>query len=138
MAVFLCAVDLYRRLLGTGRSQDGPSVWRGAWLAVGVLLGWVLLLDTFALFPVSLYASGFSAAAPAVVLLLAMLPWVLHGGPVRRHSTSMLVVVALAGYVVLRLPTGNVWDALLDPWLWLYLHAQGVSTIVSKRRSMQP
>jgi hypothetical protein len=25
-------------------------------------------------------------------------------------------------HVVLRLPSGNVWDALLDPWLWIVLH----------------
>jgi hypothetical protein len=25
-------------------------------------------------------------------------------------------------FVLLRLPTGNVWDAVLDPWLWLGLH----------------
>jgi len=25
-------------------------------------------------------------------------------------------------YVLTRLPTGNVWDALLDPLLWIYLH----------------
>jgi hypothetical protein len=29
----------------------------------------------------------------------------------------------LALFVLLRLPTGNVWDALLDPWLWLLLQA---------------
>jgi hypothetical protein len=27
--------------------------------------------------------------------------------------------LALLLFVVLRLPTGNVWDAVVDPWLWL-------------------
>jgi hypothetical protein len=29
-------------------------------------------------------------------------------------------VVALV-FVVWRLPSGNVWDAILDPWAWLVL-----------------
>jgi hypothetical protein len=33
-------------------------------------------------------------------------------------------VVVLAAYVLLRLPTGNVWDAVLDPFVWLALHVQ--------------
>jgi hypothetical protein len=33
-------------------------------------------------------------------------------------------VAVLAVYVLLRLPTGNVWDALLDPFVWLALHVQ--------------
>jgi hypothetical protein len=24
--------------------------------------------------------------------------------------------------VLTRLPTGNMWDAMLDPFLWIYLH----------------
>jgi hypothetical protein len=30
--------------------------------------------------------------------------------------------VALMVFVLWRLPTGNVWDAVLDPWLWVALH----------------
>jgi hypothetical protein len=37
-------------------------------------------------------------------------------------------------FVSLRLPTGNLWDALLDPWLWLLLHAILLRRILSKRR----
>jgi hypothetical protein len=33
----------------------------------------------------------------------------------------VLLVGVLLVHVVLRLPTGNVWDALLDPWLWAAL-----------------
>ena len=31
--------------------------------------------------------------------------------------------VALALFVLLRLPTGSAFDAVLDPWLWVALHA---------------
>jgi hypothetical protein len=94
-----------------------------AWL--GVLLGWALVLDTLnywpAFFNPQLYALGFESAglwavlaALALVLLWGQVPmrWVLSMGAV------------LTAYVLLRLPTGNVWDALLDPFVWLALHVQ--------------
>jgi len=28
--------------------------------------------------------------------------------------------------VLLRLPNGNLWDAVLDPWLWAGLHLVGL------------
>jgi hypothetical protein len=37
-------------------------------------------------------------------------------------SEIPLVAMAVMAFVVLRLPTGNAWDALLDPWLWVALH----------------
>ena len=87
----------------------------------GVVLGWVLLLDTFALWPFSLYAFGFSPAAVLVVALCAVAPWVMS----QVKNTWGMPLVLLGGvllvHVVLRLPTGNVWDALLDPWLWAAL-----------------
>jgi hypothetical protein len=33
-------------------------------------------------------------------------------------------LVVLTAYALLRLPTGNVWDAVLDPFVWLALHVQ--------------
>lgn len=102
-----------------------PATWRHAALAGGVL-GWLLLLDTFALLPVpvSLYGLGFSPAALALLAPLSFLPWVLgvggaSGRPVRQLSA--LLAGVLLGHVLLRLPNGNLWNALLDPWLWLWL-----------------
>lgn len=84
-----------------------------------VLLGWALLLDTFALVPGSLYAWGFAPLTLGVLVLLGLLPWLRRGD----LGLPILWSAALALYVVLRLPTGNVWDALLDPWLWILLQA---------------
>ena len=97
------------------------------WALVPVLWGWALLLDTFALWPVSLYALGFAPLTLAVLVLLGLLPWLLRGA----GSASMLLTAALVCYVGLRLPSGNVWDALLDPWLWLLLQ---LDWLRSKRR----
>lgn len=94
-----------------------------AWM--GVLLGWALVADTLNYWPAwfdpQLYALGFMSAglwlvlaATAVVLL-----WV---QPPKRWVLSLVAV--LAAYALLRLPTGNVWDAVLDPFVWLALHVQ--------------
>ena len=81
-------------------------------------LGWVLLFDLIAWLPVSVYAWGFSAAAVAVAALIALLPWVLGRGSARLSLPLLAVLL----FVLTRLPTGNLWDALLDPWLWFALH----------------
>jgi len=83
---------------------------------IGVVLGWVLLLDTLALLPVSIYAWGFNSAAVASVAVCAALLWVALGS-----VGSALPLLVLTLFVFSRLPTGNLWDALLDPWLWLAL-----------------
>ena len=83
---------------------------------IGVVLGWVLLLDTLALLPVSIYAWGFNSAAVAAVAVCAALLWVALGS-----VGSALPLLVLTLFVLSRLPTGNLWDALLDPWLWLAL-----------------
>lgn len=91
--------------------------------AMGVLLGWALLLDSFAVLPVQLYARGFSPAVLGLVVLVALLPWALSRKEPRVGPWAAHLVVPLAAlaFVVWRLPTGNVWDALLDPWAWFVL-----------------
>lgn len=132
VTVLLCAGLLWERWAGaptaaTPQHAAVPVAAHGRILALavlGVLLGWALLLDTFAVLPVQVYAWGFSPAAPGLALLAALLPWVLDrkSAPVRDFR-CWLAPAALLVLVVWRLPTGNVWDALLDPWLWLMLHA---------------
>jgi hypothetical protein len=92
----------------------------GVWVAMGIAAGWLLLLDTFALLPgVQLYAWGFGPVAPAVLLLVAALPWVMSG----TRAIVWLGAVALAAiFMGLHLPSGNAWDAVIDPWLWAALH----------------
>ena len=85
------------------------------------LLGWLLTVDTLNLWPltwdVSLYAWGFSA--PSLWLcagLVAVLAW-RHQGPWVWHSIAVLAL-----YALLRWPSGNVWDAWLDPAVWIVSH----------------
>jgi hypothetical protein len=84
---------------------------------LGILLGWVLLLDTLAFWPRSVYALGFGAGTVwGVALLLALLAWRWQGLAVWVLCAVLLV------FAMSRLPSGNVWDALLDPLLWAGLH----------------
>ena len=89
---------------------------------LGVLIGWALLLDTLALLPVQLYAWGFSPVGAVLVLLLGLTPWLLMARAPGSGLGAGVVLVAVLLFVLLRLPSGNVWDAVLDPWLWLALH----------------
>jgi hypothetical protein len=102
-------------------SSAQRSPWLYRYAVLGVVLGCLLLLDTFAYLPVSLYAWGFSPLAYALGLLLALVPWVL-GVRLSQTAPSPALLFVLAVFGFTRWPTGNVWDAVLDPWLFLGLH----------------
>ena len=87
-----------------------------AW--AGVVLGYLLLLDTLALLPFQMYAWGFSPLALACALVVSCLPWVAG----MRGPLSWTTPLALLLFALTRLPTGNLWDALLDPITWVALH----------------
>jgi hypothetical protein len=115
--------------------QDGLRAWAAVYVGAGVLLGWILLFDTFALLPVPVYAWGFGSAAFLLVCALALLPWVMAGAGAWRASGVWQVGVAVALFGVSRWPSGNVWDAVLDPWLWLVLNVYALRTAVRSWRS---
>lgn len=118
----LCGWLLWRFLMAPARPALPPRA-GGFLVAVGIVLGWLLLLDTFAVWPVSFYAWGFSPVVTSVLALLACIPWLLGGA---RTRLSWVGLVLLLTFVLLRLPTGNLWDAVLDPWLWGGLHLGGL------------
>lgn len=126
MSTLLAALCLARWLRAPTPVPLGAE-WRRAWVGLslaGMALGWLLLLDTFAVLPISnsFYAWGFSPAALGVAAVLAALPWLLRGQPGPAMRVSGLLASVLVLYVTLRLPNGNLWSALLDPWLWVALH----------------
>ena len=89
------------------------------WLAV--LLGWLLLLDLMALLPVALYGWGFGTPALAAVCVLLLASWLRWGAEPAPRPWLALAAVVLLLFVLTRWPSGNLWDALLDPLLWLGL-----------------
>ena len=113
-----CWVDV---LQGQPPTRTTPT----AVALTGVVLGWMLVLDTLnywpAFFNPQLYALGFESAGLWLVLALTAAVWWWAQVSTRW---ALSAVAVLAVYVWLRLPTGNVWDALLDPFVWLALHVQ--------------
>lgn len=120
VTALLCAWWLLQQLRPAAGPLEASRAWRGA-EAAGIGLGWLLLLDTFAVLPFPLYAWGFSPLVLGVAALLAGGPWLLAAAPRPVPGVSWLLGGALLLHGLLRLPTGNLWDALLDPWLWGWL-----------------
>jgi hypothetical protein len=107
-------------------------------LMLGLLLGYGLVFDTFHIWPTEwlrlsflLYAWGFEAST----LLLISTLWVVwgllprqQGGLLQEAWLRVCLSVWLSGLLVLLVfaglhePTGNLWDALLDPLVWVACH----------------
>lgn len=131
--VLVCDALLRGRFFSTraGISINAPRNRTALALAsAGILAGWALLLDTLALLPVQLYAWGFSPAAVGLVFVAALVPWVAGAGAQATGGSGRWVVpVSVLVFTALRLPSGNVWDAVLDPWLWLGMHVYVAGTL---------
>jgi hypothetical protein len=131
--VLLCDALLRARFFSTRSgipSRANPHRATLALAVAGVLAGWALLLDTFALLPLQLYAWGFSSAAVGALLVVSLLPWLVVSTAHPTRSLRLWIApVAVVVFVASRLPSGNVWDAVLDPWLWLALHVYVVRAV---------
>ena len=110
------------------QGQTGPGAWQ-VLAGAGVVLGWVLLADMLAGWPVSIYAWGFSPAALACAWTLVALFWLVWGARRGGHRAMALMALVLLLFVTTRLPSGNVWDAVLDPWLWIALQVHALRRI---------
>lgn len=112
----LCLAKLLTAWQGSSRQRmmtPGPAF-------LVALAGIAVYLDAVGLLSVGFYYWGFSAlAAPMVALLLALAATVAAvRGSLPMHALALVMAMTL--FAVLRLPTGNLWDALLDPLLWTW------------------
>lgn len=102
--------------------------WPRAVLLLALALGWALALDTFAILPVQLYALGYSSTGALFGLIVATSFWGLaryqasQQGKQQVSALAVILLIAVAIHALTRLPSGNVWDAMLDPWLWIAAH----------------
>lgn len=125
--VGICSYVMAELLLSTRGQPSGLTLVSSQiraleWLALaGMVLGWLLLLDTLALLPFPIYNWGFSPAAMAAMALLAVLPWLVRPLLPGAQLVTLLALLALTLYALTRLPDGNLWDALMDPLLWVAL-----------------
>ena len=84
------------------------------------VLGVVLYVEAMGLLPLGVYYWGFGQqGAPLLALAMGVLcvAAILRG---RARKPDLAVLLAITLYSVLRLPTGNLWDALLDPMLFVW------------------
>lgn len=127
VSVAICVYVVFRFLASTPGRPEALALTASqhqslAWLAlVGIALGWLLLLDTLALLPWQIYRWGFSAVADACVMLLGLLPWIVRPASSGARLVSGMMMLVVAVFTLTHLPDGNLWDALLDPLLWLVL-----------------
>jgi len=136
-AVLLAAWGLRVRLWpGAARARADASPVYLLMLLCAVVLGYVLLLDTLGWVHFSLYYQGFAVLPLAVALGLALVLalWAPAGAALRLARTLVLVLLLFA---LTRLPSGNVWDALLDPWLWLLAHASALRAYAALRAAQR-
>jgi hypothetical protein len=112
----LCLV----RLAGPRHSATAGSGMTVALASVIALFGTVLYLDALGLISLSLYFWGFGPRGAPLFALAAMalcVAWIIQG---RSRPQAFATLAALTLFTLLRLPTGNLWDALLDPMLWIW------------------
>ena len=114
LLVGLCLARLY---LG-GADQAHGRVMPNKLALLLAVTGGALYLDAMGLISAGFYYWGFGPnAAPLLALLLAVgSALAIFRDTCRLQACALLL--AVIGFTVLRLPTGNLWDALLDPLLW--------------------
>lgn len=132
LTLCLCVVAAWSEMQTSERQLfSSPPTVRGKNAVWGllVLLGWGLMLDTWGRLPMDLYIGGFEMQAlwwawglAGVWMLWASFQETLTATWHGRGASCLLIAVALFGFT--HAPTGNAWDALLDPGLWLWAHVQ--------------
>ena len=146
----LCGLYLYQQLflqagaevpLPDSSTPTARTTWPLGLLLAVIVAGWIFALDTFAFFDISLYAIGFTPYAVLAALFFACLLQLIsarsgHAQPTRHYrQLATIVLIATIVHLLLRLPTGNMWDALLDPWLWLMAHGLAIYLLLKKTPS---
>jgi hypothetical protein len=98
--------------------HGGGAVMTPPLAAAIAVSGVILYLDAMGLLTQGYYYAGFGpTAAPLVALLGACACAVaIVRNQARPQAGALLTAILL--FTLLRLPTGNLWDTLLDPLLW--------------------
>lgn len=104
--------------LWPGRHAALPRAALPTGLAAAIVLaGAALYLEAIGMFSFGLYVAGFGptgAPVAAVILAAGCAVAVLHG---IGRAYALAVLGAITLFAVTRLPTGNLWAALIDPFL---------------------
>ncbi|GGX96977.1 hypothetical protein GJV26_09110 [Massilia dura] len=119
-------------LLAARRQEPAPRFMLPLAVALPlVLIGVVLYLDTFGVVALGLYYGGFGAVGAPLLgcCAIAACAFAIFRGHAVQPALALMTGLLL--HALLRLPTGNLWDALLDPLLWSWAL---VSSVVAGMR----
>lgn len=116
LLVGCCLLRLAERWHGIRRSQVMPQALAGVLVVSGALL----YLDAVGFLARGFYYAGFGQGVAPLLGIAAAIVCVaaIVRGHARGPAASLLGALAL--FALLRLPTGNLWDALIDPLLWAW------------------
>jgi len=133
LLVACCAIGVWTR----AQAATAPRV-LPAGLAVSLLaLGLVLYVDSSGWLTLGLYPRGFGPEAAIIGLLIGLVA--LGAVAIGRHrGAGFAVILSLMLFALCRLPTGNLWDALLDPLLWLWALFSLLSRAMVRRSPASP
>ena len=118
LLVGCCVLRLFERWHGIRRSQAMPQTLAGLLAGAGTLL----YLDAMGVLTRGFYYAGFGGSSAPIVAVAAAVACAFailraQAGNAAR-GPAMAILGAIVLFSVLRLPTGNLWDALLDPLLF--------------------
>ena len=135
LLVALCALAI----LDPRAGQPQRPLLDGASAATLVLAAAVLYLSIVAVLPNDVYRWGTAPLPFAVAAAAVAIGWLrLAQRRGRPPLAAFALCAALLGYALLRLPTGNAWDAVLDPWLALWAVWALASRAVGRVRRRLP
>lgn len=124
MLLGLCLLGLRARWQGQAAGPRVPGSVAAA-IAIG---GAALYLDAIGWLSQGYYYAGFGPVGAPAVALIGTVGCVLALLRGRGGRQNLALLGALLLFTLLRLPTGNLWDAVLDPLLW----AWAVVTLASR------
>ena len=128
-----CVLKLRQHWDGNG---DAAPLMTPLLASVLAVTGLALYLDAMGLLTQGFYYAGFGpTAAPLLAVVGAIgCAEALVQGRARPQAGALLTTILL--FTMLRLPTGNLWDALLDPLLWGWAVATlAVNAVRNRNRS---
>lgn len=116
LLVGLSLCSLYRNWKGPREQPAMPAC-----LAFPIALaGTVLYLDAIGLVALGIYYVGFGPIGAPLMALAMALACAAAAMLGRLRLPALALLLATTLFMLLRLPTGNLWDALLDPLLWAW------------------
>lgn len=116
LLTLLCLFSLFARWRGTAPGALIPR----SLVAPLALAGTVLYLDAMGVLALGLYYAGFGPLAAPLLALCGAAACALALGRGRGGRQHAALLGALVLFSLLRLPSGNLWDAVLDPLLWAW------------------